>query len=473
MTLPIFSRAAGRIGAALLLLLLGTAGASAQQAQKETPPAPGAPKDFSIPSPTKFTLDNGMKVTLVPYGTIPKVTVDLAVLGGDASEGADQVWLGELMSSWMTEGTTTRTASQISQATARMGGSLDVTVGPNSTRVTGDSLSDFGPEMVRLVADVAEHPSFPESELARLKADQVRQLSIAKSRPQQIALEKFRSVMYPNHAYGRIFPTPEMIQGFTAAQVRAYYEASVGAARAHLYVAGRFDPAPMESAVREAFGGWKAGTPVSFPPPPASPRSARAIHLIDRPGAPQSTIILGVPVIDPSNPEYVPLLVTNTLLGGYFSSRITSNIREAKGYTYSPFSQVSVRYRDGYWAQNADVTTNATGPSLKEIFYEIDRLKKEPPSADELKAVQNYMAGVFVLQNSSRAGIIGQLEFVDLHGLPDDYLSGYVRRVYAVTPADVRRMTQKYIQDEKATIVVVGDKKVIEEQLKPYGTISP
>ena len=120
----------------------------------------------------------------------------------------------------------------------------------------------------------------------------------------------------------------------------------------------------------------------------------------------------------------------------------------------------------------ADVTTNATGPSLKEIFYEIDRLKKEPPSADELKAVQNYMAGVFVLQNSSRAGIIGQLEFVDLHGLPDDYLSGYVRRVYAVTPADVRRMTQKYIQDEKATIVVVSDKKVIEEQLKPYGTIS-
>jgi len=114
-----------------------------------------------------------------------------------------------------------------------------------------------------------------------------------------------------------------------------------------------------------------------------------------------------------------------------------------------------------------------TGPSLKEIFYEIDRLRGEPASAEELKAVQNYMAGVFVLQNSSRAGIIGQLEFVDLHGLPDDYLSGYVRRVYAVMPADVQRMTQKYIQDDKATIVVVGDKKVIEEQIKPYGTITP
>ena len=468
MTLATFFVRPGRSGAAALVLALS---AAAALGQKQTPPAPGAPKDFSIPTPTKFTLDNGMKVTLVPYGTIPKVTVDLAVLGGSANEGANEVWLGELMGNWMREGTATQTASQISQSAARMGGSLDVSVGPNSARITADSLSDFGPEMVRLVADVAEHPSFPESELERLKADQVRQLSIAKSRPQQIALEKFRSLMYPNHAYGRVFPTPEMIQGFTAAQVRAFYDANVGAARAHLYVAGRFDPAAMEAAVRDAFGGWKAGTPVSFAPP--SPRTARAIHLIDRPGAVQSTIVIGMPVIDPTNPDYVPLLVTNTLLGGYFSSRITSNIREAKGYTYSPFSQVSVRYRDAYWAQNADVTTNVTGPSLKEIFYEIDRLRGEPASAEELKAVQNYMAGVFVLQNSSRAGIIGQLEFVDLHGLPDDYLSGYVRRVYAVMPADVQRMTQKYIQDDKATIVVVGDKKVIEEQIKPYGTITP
>jgi len=459
---------APRTGTAAFALALC---AAAALAQKQVPPAAGTPKDFRIPAPTKFTLDNGMKVTLVQYGTVPKVTVDLAVLGGNASEGSNEVWLGDLTGTWMREGTTTKTATQISESAARMGGSLDIDVGPNASRVFGDALSDFGPEMVRLVADVALNPSFPEAEIPRLKADMVRQLSIAKARPQQIALEKFRSLMYPNHAYGRLFPTPEMVQGFTAAQVRSFYDANFGAGRAHLYVAGVFDSAAMEAVVREAFGGWKAGTPTSFAAP--SPKSARAIHLIDRPGAVQSTIVLGLPVVDPSKPDYVPLLVTNNILGGYFSSRITSNIREAKGYTYSPFSQVSVRYRDAYWAQNADVTTNVTGPSLKEIFYEIDRLHAEPPTADEMKAVQNYMAGVFVLQNSSRAGIIGQLEFVDLHGLPEDYLSSYVRRVYAVTPQDVQRLTQKYIQDDKATIVVVGDRKVIEEQIKPYGTIVP
>jgi predicted Zn-dependent peptidase len=325
--------------------------------------------------------------------------------------------------------------------------------------------------MVRLLADVAENPSFPETELARLKADMARELAINTTRPQQIALEKFRGVMYPNHRYGHVFPTHEMVQGFTAAQVRAFYSANFGAARSHLYVAGKFDAAAMEAAIRQAFGGWKAGTPARIAPP--SPQTKRAIYLVDRPGAVQSTIVLGVPVVDPTNPDWVSLQVMNTLLGGYFSSRITSNIREAKGYTYSPFSQVAVSYRNAYWAQNADVTTNVTGPSLKEIFSEIDRLQREPPAAEELRAVQNYMAGVFVLQNSSRQGIIGQLEFVDLHGLPENFLTEYVRRIYAITPQAVSESARKYVQDEKATIVVVGDKKVIEEQVKPYGTIAP
>jgi zinc protease len=451
-----------------LALVLSAGGALAQ---KQSPPAPAAPKDFQVPAPTKFRLDNGLEVTLVPYGTVPKVRVELAVLAGNAYEGAKQTWLADLTGDLMREGTTTKSAPQISEAAARMGGSLDVNVSVNAAEISGDILSEFGPEMVRLVADVVRNPKFPESELPRLKADSLRELSITRSQPQQMALEKFRGLLYPEHPYGRIFPTPEMLQGFAIADVRSFYDANYGAARAHLYVAGRFDRTALEAAIREAFGGWQAGKPSALVAP--KPKSARAVHLVDRPGAVQSTILLGMPVPDPSNPDFVPLSVVNTLLGGYFSSRITANIREAKGYTYSPSSQLSTRYRDAYWAEAADVTTNVTGPSLKEIFYEIDRLQAEPPSADELKAVKNYMAGVFVLQNSSRSGIINVLELVDLHGLPADYLKTYVQRVNAVTAQDVQRLAKKYIDDEKATIVVVGDRKVIEEQVKPYGTIAP
>lgn len=165
------------------------------------------------------------------------------------------------------------------------------------------------------------------------------------------------------------------------------------------------------------------------------------------------------------------MLVMNSLLGGSFASRITSNIREDKGYTYSPRSRLSTRYRDCYWAQTADVTTKFTGASLKEIFFEIERLQNEPPAAEELEAIQNFMAGIFVLQNSSRTGIIGQLSFLDLHGLDESYLTTYVSRVYELTPADLQRVAGQYLEDDKMTIVVVGDIKKIRSQVAKFGDV--
>jgi predicted Zn-dependent peptidase len=260
-----------------------------------------------------------------------------------------------------------------------------------------------------------------------------------------------------------------MIQGFTLDEARQFYAATYGASRANLYVVGNFDAAATEAAIRKAFDGWAKGTaPAAAPPKPAS---ARAIHLIDRPGAPQSTILLGMPTIDPSSDDYVALTVMDALLGGAFASRITKNIREDKGYTYSPYSEISSRFRDAYWAQNADVTTAQTGASLKEIFAEIDRLQAQPPDEKELAGIKNYLAGTYVLQNSSRGGITAQLQFVDLHGLPPTYPNTYVKRIFAVTPEQVTEMAKKYVRDDQATIVIVGDRKAIEEQVKEYGRI--
>jgi predicted Zn-dependent peptidase len=451
------------------LSILALVFASGLRADKQSPPPPAPPRGFSVPKPKTFMLDNGMAVTLVPYGTVPKVSVRLAVLTGNVNEGANQVWLADLTGDMLQEGTATRTASQIAEDVAKMGGALEVTVGENRTEIGGDVLSEAGPQMVALVADVARHPKFPESELARLKGDRERQLSIALSQPQPMAQQKFRAVLYGDHPYGRLFPTEAMIQAYTLGDVRGFYDKNYGAARAHLYVVGRFDVAAVEAAIRKAFSDWKRGTPPELSQP--APHSERAVFLVDRPGAVQSTVYIGMPVIDPSKPDWDTLFLMNVLLGGSFSSRITANIREQKGYTYSPSSQLSNRYRDAYWVEAADVTTNVTGPAIKEILGEIDRLQAQPPSEQELKGFQNYRAGVFILQNSSRAGIIGQLEFVDLHHLPPDYLNDYVARVYAVTPQQVQEAAKKYIQDDKATIVVVGDKKVVQEQVKEFGPV--
>jgi zinc protease len=454
-----------RIGLGLAVALA----AGPARAQKQAPPEPGTPRGFSVPKPTTITLENGLGITLVQYGTVPKATVNLAVRTGNVDEKATEVWLADVMGAMLSEGTATRSASQIAEDAARMGGSLDITVGENRIDIGGDVLSEFAPEMVALVADVARNPKFPESELSRLKDDKARELSIAKSQPQPLAQEKFRAVLYGDHPYGRLFPTEAMLQGYTIAQVKGFYDRNFGAARSRVYVVGRFDEKAVEASIRKAFSDWKKGPAPNTTKP--SPKSARAVYLIDRPGAPQSTINMGVPVIDPSNPDWDRLYLMNVLLGGSFASRITSNIREQKGYTYSPQGQLSSRYRDAYWIEIADVTTNVTGPALKEIIGEVDKLQAEPPTEKELKAFQNYRAGVFVLQNSSRPGIIGQLEFVDLHGLPADYLNGYVGRIYAVTPAQVQEMAKKYLVEDKATIVIVGDRKVIEEQVKEFGPV--
>ncbi len=453
--------------AALLGGLAFVAGTSAAIAQ-ETPPPGGQPRDFQLATATEYELPNGLGVTMVPYGIVPKTSVMLVVRTGNINEAADEVWLADLMSDLMEEGSTTRSAEQIARQAASMGGSLNIAVGEDQSSVTGQVLAEYGTDLVAMIADVALNPAFPESELERLKADRVRQVSMARQQAQTITQAKFQEVLYPDHPYGRVLPTAEQLQGYTIDQIRAFYDENFGAARSRVYVTGVFDERAMRTAIEAAFGGWKEGLPPVTNVP--TPVTGRAVHIVDRPGAPQSTIAVGLPTIDPSDEDFVALQVTNALLGGSFASRITANIREDKGYTYSPYSQVATRYRDGVWMELADVTTSVTGASLDEIFYEVQRLQDEPPSEEDLLGIQNFLAGIFVLQNSSRGGIVGQLAYMRLHGLPDDYLETYVDRIYAVTPQEVQRIMREYIRADDMLLVVTGDRAQVEQQLVEFGT---
>jgi zinc protease len=453
-------------GALWLPLAISAGVAQNSGAPKQTPPAGGPPKAFHLPQLEKFSLPNGLQVTMAQFGSIPKVQVRVAVRAGSLNEPASQVWLADLTGRLIKEGTTSLTSEQVAQQAASMGGSIDVDVGPDVTRLDSDVLSEFGPKIVALLADVVMHPLLPEADVPRLKQDLQRKLSIQLTQPGMLARERFVQALYPDHPYGRFLSTEAMIGSFSVSDVRKFYDSNFGAARTHIYVAGKFDPAAVKKAITAAFSDWKRGPDPLIDIP--KPVGKRQLDLVDRPGSAQSTLYIGLPAIDPSNPDYIPLQVMDALLGGSFGSRITSNIREQKGYTYSPRSQVSVRYRDGYWVEVADVTTAVTGPSIKEILYEIDRLQNAPPPVSELDGIKNYLAGVFVIRNSSRDGVINQLQFVDLHQLGDTYLETYVQKVHAVTPEQVQEMARKYVVPDRFTIVVVGDKEKIADQVKPY-----
>ena len=448
----------------LFSILLACAVAVNALAQKQTPPAGGKPKDFVLPQKKNSQLKNGLKSMLVQYGTIPKVNVNLIIKTGNVHEGPNEVWLADLTSELMKEGTTSMDFKIISKKVAAMGGEISVSTGSDQTFISGSVLSEFAPDLIKIIADIAMHPAFPAAAVERLKSDLKRQLSVQKSVPQSQATEKFNSIIYKDHPYGKVFPTEAMINSYTIDMAKGFYDKNFGAKRAVVYVVGKFDEAATQKSIEESLSSWKEGPEVSYPA--VTPTKTNEVAVIDRPNAPQTTVLIGLPTLTPQSNDYVALQVTNSILGGSFGSRITSNIREDKGYTYSPYSTIQNQKGVSVWYEQADVTSEHTGESLQEIAKEIRKLQEEVPSKEELEGIQKYMSGVFVLQNSTPGGIIGQLNFIDFHGLNDSYLTDRVKNIYAVTPEKVSQMTKDHFKYEDMTLVLVGDKKLLEKQIK-------
>jgi len=449
-----------KISVYITLLMLSVAITST--AQKQTPPAGGTPKDFVLPSKTQSSLPNGMRTTIVQYGQIPKVYVSLIIKTGNVHEAANQVWLVDLLAKLMDEGTTSISATDLAKKAAGMGGEININAGPDQFTIAGSALSEYAPELVKLIADIAINPALPASEVERLKADLKRQLVVSKGVPQSIAQEKFYQVMYGESPYGRLFPTEEMLDSYNIDAVKKFYNDNIGAKRSVLYVAGKFDEKATSNAIDASFKSWKAGADISYPQTAADVSASTSI--IDRKDAPQTTVMIGQPIITPKNSDYLATTIMNSLLGGSFASRITANIRENKGYTYSPFSGFSTHPNVAVWYEQADITSEHTIDAINEIKKEITRLQGEAPTADELGGIQRYMAGIFVLQNSTPGGIIGQLNFLDLYGLDDSYLTNRVKNIYAVTPQQVSDLAKKYLPADKMAIIMVGDQTSIKKQ---------
>lgn len=443
----------------LLSLFLALPG-NAQK--KEMPPKGGEPKGFSLPEKEVINYDNGLKLVLVPYGSIPKATINITLKTGNINEKEDEVWMADLLTDLMEEGTTK--GYDVKEKIAGMGGNLNVGAGTHTTSLSTDVLSEFAPEALKVLSDVLTSPKLPQSELDRLKNNMKRDITVSLSRPGSQARKEFLAEIFPNHPYGRLYPTTEMVDSYNMDELKSFYDSNFGAQRTTVYVVGQFDADKVKEVVKNQLATWRKGPEANYPV--ANPESDGKVTIIDRPGAPQSTIFYGLPVAAPSNKDYIALDVTNSLLGGSFGSRITSNIREDKGYTYSPHSALSSYYKTGLWYENADVTTQYTGASIDEIKKEIVRLQNEAPSKEELQGIQNYESGIYVLQNSTPYGIISQLSFLDVHDLPESFLVDKVKNINAVTPEQVQAMAKKYIQPDKMTLVIVGDKEKIKDQVQ-------
>lgn len=430
---------------------------------KELPPTGSAPSSFTVPETNTVTLSNGLKVTFVPYGATPKVTIRLITNTGNIDD-TNKVWLSDISYEMLRQGTKNYSAKQLAEAAANMGGQIQTSVGMDSSWIGMDVLSEFGTDAVSVIADMILNAQFATSDLERIKTDKQRQLQVALSQPGNVANQAFYQAIYGNHPYGQLFPTNESLAGINKSDIEGFIRSNVAPNRSHLYISGVFDQTALTSTIESTFVNW----------PSADKRQAASVQatsgpkliMLEREKAPQSTVRLGLATFGPSHEDYIEMTMMNTLLGGAFSSRITSNIREDKGFTYSPRSVVINRVGSGLWYQGADITVESTGAALHEVFKEIALLSKEPPSVEELEGIKNYMAGIFVLRNSSRAAIINQLAFIELHGLSADYLTQYVDKIHNISAEKVSEMAAKYLDSQKMTLVIVGDAEAIEPQLK-------
>ena len=374
----------------------------------------------------------------------------------------------DMLTGLLTEGTESRTSREIADEVARLGATLHAGANSDYTTVAASSLATFSENILELLADVALRPVFPPNEVELAKQNTKESLKQQRAQPSFLASEMVARVMFGQHPYHVTAPTPESIDRTTRERLVAFHRATFVANNAVLLVAGDVQQDAMLRQVESLFGNWQPGhlPGDDFPPPPQ--RASRSAYIVDRPGSAQANIVIANQGITRTSPDYFPMLVMHTVLGANASSRLFMNLREEKGYTYGAYSSLDARRTAGTFRATAEVRTPVTGDSLKEFFYELNRIRNESVSEKEIADAKSYLTGVFPLRLETQEGLVDQLVQIKMFDLAEDYLEFYRNRIQAVTIPQVQEVARKYVRPDEAAIVIVGDGGQIADQVKPY-----
>ena len=327
-----------------------------------------------------------------------------------------------------------------------------------------------------IYADVVTNPAFNDDELKRSRARRLTSVKQQRDDATTIANIVYASILYGrNHPYGHpAIGDEDSLNAIKAAAVRHFYESFYRPNNSTLIVVGDVKPAAILPKLEQAFGGWQRGDVPTVDIPAAHNREQAQIYIVDRPGSAQSVISIGQIGVARSTPDYFPLLVLNTMLGGQFVSRVNLNLREDKGYTYGARTSFDYRRGPGPFAASAGVFTNVTKESVAEFMKELRGVRGEIPITEkELEFSKQAIIRGFPRGFETPGQMANRLSDVVLYDLPDDYFNSYIQKVRAVTLDDVQRVANRYLDPAKMAIVVVGDRKVIEpglRSLEPVGT---
>jgi zinc protease len=435
---------------------------------RSKPPAPLPVRPLNLPEPAETQLANGLRVVVVEQRRLPLVSFRLAFRSGDSSDPPDLPGLTDVMTDMLVEGTESRTSRQIAEEVARYGATLAAGASSDYLAVAASSLAAYADEILELLAEVTLRPTFPENELALAKANAQQNLIAQRAQPSFLASEAVARVLFGQHPYAVVASTPEGIEALAREHLVRQHRALLVPNNAVLLVVGDVSRGHVVAQAEKLFGGWARGE-VQAPQFPAPPeQTERVAYLVNRPGSAQTNILVANTAIKRTDPDYFHVLIMHTILGGNASARLFMNLREEKGYTYGAYTQLDARRLAGSFRATTEVRGGVTGASLKEIFYELDRIRDEDVSDKELSDAKAYLTGIFPIRLETQEGLVDQLVQIRVHDLAPDYLETYRERIQRVTKEDVRRAARRIVTPDRAAVVVVGDGAQIREQVAPY-----
>lgn len=434
-------------------------------------PALGPERPVVWPQRTRSTLANGLEVVLVESHTVPKFTAQLLFRSGNAVAARQAPGLAEMTAAVVRTGTESRASRQIEEDLRRMGADLSTGAGADSSAISFSGLAEFSAGLLELVADLAQHASFPAEEFERERRQRLEELRIERTTPGFLAGERLRKVLFGAHPYALVAPTEAQVEAYRREQLVEFYGEHYQLGNALLVAVGDFSAAEMLRQIEQVFRDWPPGKPGERQDPAPPQIRGRRVYLVHLANTVQAQLLVGNRAITRQHPDWHRLALANSIYGGAFNSRLVMNIREQKGYTYSPRSSIHALRQHGYLSIHAAVRNAVAAAALTEIFYELDRMRALPVSAEELSDARNYLSGIFSLGLGTQEGLAGQLATVHLNNLPEDYLETYRDTVRALTAADVQAAARRYFDSAHAQIVVVGDRGEVAEQAALFGEV--
>jgi zinc protease len=431
-----------------------------------TPPIP----DLKLPATEEFQLDNGLKVVIARDPRFPLTTIRLAFLAGSKYDPKESPGLASHLASLLNQGTATRSARQIAELSADLGGQIAATAGEDTLTLAGGCLSENTGDFLALLADVAQNASFPEDEVQLEKQNSLQVLRAERSQPDYLARETMHAKLFADHPYSHIGPTEKSIAQLDKKSVEAYRDSYLVPNNAYLVLVGRLPAsAPLRKLVTAQFGKWQKKDVPAYHPP-ALPANRKQLVLVDRPGSVQANIISAHLGPNYSSPEFFPLAVGNVILGGGANSRLFGDIREKRGFAYDAHSSTTSMQETGYVSAVTQVRNEVVEPAMQALNDDLSAMAKENVSALELSESKGSYAGRFILRLERQSALADQLAIMQTQKLPKDFLQLFTTHVRSVEPEQIRA-TGKYWSPADATVVVVGDAQKIQKSLEKYGDV--